>query len=138
MGWQPGQAASRTGRGVVEAHVPASRPSLLGIGAKPMAEDLTAGGGAGKDKGKGKQRNTKREDMKFVPLMKRERERIEGPVSANGSGRSVRFISSLLPFLPCFFPFFRGSDPLSPFTDSDHQRLFLPLSRSILFPPGRP
>ncbi|GAA6009847.1 hypothetical protein JCM10207_002130 [Rhodosporidiobolus poonsookiae] len=84
MGWQPGQAASRSGRGAIEAHVPSSRPALLGIGAKPMAEAM--GDAAGKDKGK-KGGGSRREDMKFVPLMKRERERIEGG-SASGSGRS--------------------------------------------------
>ncbi|BGP58694.1 DNA primase large subunit Spp2 [Rhodotorula sphaerocarpa] len=76
MGWQPGQAASRSGRGAVEAHVPSSRPSLLGIGAKPMAEQLDTGTDAKGGKAGGgmpPRRNTKREDMRFMPLMKRER-----------------------------------------------------------------
>ncbi|GAA5833448.1 hypothetical protein JCM11251_003497 [Rhodosporidiobolus azoricus] len=87
MGWQPGQAASRSGRGVVEAHVPSSRPALLGIGAKPMAEVMDDGKGKGKGKSAGGAGQTrKRDDMKFVPLMKRERERIEGPGGGEGSG----------------------------------------------------
>ncbi|GAA5887133.1 hypothetical protein JCM6882_009458 [Rhodosporidiobolus microsporus] len=93
MGWQPGQAASRTGRGVVEAHVPSSRPALLGIGAKPMAEAMgDAGAAGGKDKkgGSGAGQTRRRDDMKFVPLMKRERERIEGPGGGDsGSGRTT-------------------------------------------------
>ncbi|GAA6038459.1 hypothetical protein JCM8097_007662 [Rhodosporidiobolus ruineniae] len=91
MGWQPGQAASRTGRGAVEAHVPSSRPALLGIGAKPMAEAM-GDDGKGKKGGAAKAQGgrSKREEMKFMPLMKRERERIEGPggSSASGSGRN--------------------------------------------------
>lgn len=82
MGWKEGTAASRTGRkGPVEAFVPTSRPALLGIGAKPIADVL------GEDKGKnGKPlRKDRREDMKFVPLVKRERE----SVSVGGSGKSV-------------------------------------------------
>ncbi|BGP21114.1 hypothetical protein JCM10213_008973 [Rhodosporidiobolus nylandii] len=90
MGWQPGQAASRSGRGAIEAHVPSSRPALLGIGAKPMAEDLTASAaGAGKGGAKKERQKGTREQMAgFVPLMKRERERIEGP-SGGGSGQST-------------------------------------------------
>ena len=82
MGWQPGQAASRSGRGAIEAHVPSSRPSLLGIGAKPMAEAM---GDDGKKEAKGKNGSggkSRREDMKFVPLVKQARE-------GSTSGRSV-------------------------------------------------
>lgn len=85
MGWKEGTAASRTGRsGPVEAFVPTSRPALLGIGAKPLTEVL------GEDKGKNGKivRKDKREDMKYVPLLKQERER-GGSTSAGGSGRSV-------------------------------------------------
>lgn len=86
MGWKEGTAASRTGRsGPAEAFVPTSRPALLGIGAKPLAEVL------GEEKGKGGQviRKDKREDMKYVPLLKQER---GGSTSAGGgSGRSVSF-----------------------------------------------
>ncbi|GAA5877621.1 hypothetical protein JCM3774_005360 [Rhodotorula dairenensis] len=75
MGWQPGQAASRSGRGAIEAHVPASRPSLLGIGAKPMTEALGTGNDAkGRLGGKRPARTSKHDDMRFVPLMKRERD----------------------------------------------------------------
>lgn len=86
MGWQPGQAASRSGRGAIEAHVPSSRPSLLGIGAKPMAEVMGDDGGKKGSKGKngpsgGKSR---REEMKFMPLIKQARE-------GSTSGRSVSF-----------------------------------------------
>ncbi|GJN94575.1 hypothetical protein Rhopal_007658-T1 [Rhodotorula paludigena] len=84
MGWQPGQAASRSGRtGPVEAHVPSSRPALLGIGAKPMAEELGEGSGGKGGKGGKPPRRDKREDMRFVPLMKQAREG-----SASGSGRN--------------------------------------------------
>ncbi|KAI5474710.1 G-patch domain protein [Pseudohyphozyma bogoriensis] len=81
MGWKAGTPASRSGRaGPTEAFVPSSRPALLGIGAKPMAEVL------GEEKGKnGKPvRRDRREDMKFVPLLKQER-----GGSASGSGRSI-------------------------------------------------
>lgn len=94
MGWKEGTAASRTGRkGPSEAFVPTSRPALLGIGAKPLAEVL------GEEKGKNGKvvRKDKREDMKYVPLLKQER---GGSASATNSGRSVRFGS--LFFAPCF------------------------------------
>lgn len=80
MGWQQGTPASRTGRaGPVEAFVPKSRPSLLGIGATPLAEVL------GVEKGKnGKPvRKDRREEMKYMPLLRVERE---------GSGRSVSLL----------------------------------------------
>jgi len=84
MGWQPGQAASRSGRGAIEAHVPSSRPSLLGIGAKPMAE--TTGddkkGSKGKNGSSAGGGKSRREEMKFMPLIKQARE-------GSASGRSV-------------------------------------------------
>ncbi|GAA6063907.1 hypothetical protein JCM10212_003013 [Sporobolomyces blumeae] len=90
MGWEPGQAASRTGRGAIEAHVPSSRPALLGIGAKPMAEPNDGAGNKGRganaassSKGRGPQGKSRRDEMKFVPLVKQVRE-------GSGSGRSVR------------------------------------------------
>ncbi|BGP28208.1 DNA primase large subunit Spp2 [Rhodotorula toruloides] len=53
MGWQPGQAASRSGRGATEAYVPKKREALLGIGATSMRTAL-GGDAAGKGKdGKG-------------------------------------------------------------------------------------
>ncbi|BGP44155.1 DNA primase large subunit Spp2 [Rhodotorula kratochvilovae] len=85
MGWQPGQAASRSGRaGPTEAHVPSSRPALLGIGAKPMAEALGTDGGAKGKKGPG---GSRREDMKFVPLVK---QTLLALPSANSSRPSSR------------------------------------------------
>ena len=82
MGWQPGQAASRSGRGAIEAHVPSSRPSLLGIGAKPMAEAMGDDGKKGAKGKNGSGGKSRREDMKFVPLVKQARE-------GSTSGRSV-------------------------------------------------
>lgn len=92
MGWKEGTAASRTGRkGPSEAFVPTSRPALLGIGAKPLAEVL------GEEKGKNGKvvRKDKREDMKYVPLLKQER---GGSASASNSGRSVCYV--FMP--PCY------------------------------------
>ncbi|GAA5847440.1 hypothetical protein JCM5353_006440, partial [Sporobolomyces roseus] len=82
MGWQPGQAASRSGRGAIEAHVPSSRPSLLGIGAKPMAEAIGDDGKKGAKGKNGSGGKSRREDMKFVPLVKQARE-------GSTSGRST-------------------------------------------------
>ncbi|GAA5934931.1 spliceosome ATPase-activating subunit SPP2 [Sporobolomyces koalae] len=85
MGWQPGQAASRSGRGAIEAHVPSSRPALLGIGAKPMAEAIGSTGGdksAKSKSGSGPMGKSRREEMKFVPLVKQARE-------SSASGRST-------------------------------------------------
>lgn len=84
MGWKQGTPASRTGRaGPTEAHVPKARPSLLGIGATPLAEVL---GKDGKDKGK--RPASRRDEMKYVPLLRVERE--GASPNASGSGRSVR------------------------------------------------
>ncbi|GAA6005676.1 hypothetical protein JCM11491_003722 [Sporobolomyces phaffii] len=87
MGWQPGQAASRSGRGAIEAHVPSSRPSLLGIGAKPMAEALGGGGDGtkGNKASKPAAGKSRREEMKFMPLIKQARE----GSSASASGRNT-------------------------------------------------
>lgn len=82
MGWKPGQAASRSGRtGPVEAYVPTARPSMLGIGAKPMAEVL----GTEKGKNGAAQKSNRREEMRFMPLVRKERD----GGSASASGRSV-------------------------------------------------
>jgi len=102
MGWQPGQPASRSGRaGPTEAYVPAARPHMLGIGAKPMAEAMGAGGaaagGAGKGGKKDAPRRMGRDEMRFVPLLKQAR--ASGGESGSGSGRSVR-PSPLSPLLP--------------------------------------
>ncbi|ORY55144.1 DExH-box splicing factor binding site-domain-containing protein [Leucosporidium creatinivorum] len=84
MGWKPGQAASRNGRkGPTEAFVPKARPAMLGIGAKPMADVLGP-----EDKGKGPHKS-RREELKFMPLLKREREG-----SASGSGRDTPAIAN--------------------------------------------
>lgn len=72
MGWTPGTAASRTGRqGPTEAYVPKSRPAMLGIGAKPLAETM---GGEEKDRNGKVVRRDRRDDLRFVPLVKRERD----------------------------------------------------------------
>ncbi|GAA5909039.1 hypothetical protein JCM8208_007410 [Rhodotorula glutinis] len=94
MGWQPGQPASRSGRaGPTEAYVPAARPHMLGIGAKPMAEAMGSGGAgtAGASGGKGGKKDAPRrmgrDEMRFVPLVKQAR--ASGGESASGSGRST-------------------------------------------------
>lgn len=80
MGWKEGTSTSRTGRqGPVEAHVPSARPALLGIGAKPMEEEK------GKDGKPLKKRGDRREEMKYMPLVKRE--------TPTSSGRNVRLLS---------------------------------------------
>lgn len=88
MGWQPGQAATRRAgrKGPTEAFVPTARPAMLGIGAKPMAEVMDGGKGAGGAGGNSSvvKSKSRREEMRFMPLVKRERER-EG----SHSGRSV-------------------------------------------------
>jgi hypothetical protein len=65
-------ASSGTKRKPTEAYVPKPRPSLLGIGAKPLAETLglPAGSGSGQKKARG----GNREGYKFVPLVRRESE----------------------------------------------------------------
>ncbi|KDQ50283.1 hypothetical protein JAAARDRAFT_42280 [Jaapia argillacea MUCL 33604] len=66
MGWKEGQAASRTRKGLVEPWLPAARPALLGIGAKEKEVF---------DDGDPKKRKAgKREAMKYVPLIKKQRE----------------------------------------------------------------
>ncbi|EPQ57745.1 hypothetical protein GLOTRDRAFT_71596 [Gloeophyllum trabeum ATCC 11539] len=77
MGWKEGQAASRKQKGPVEPWLPQSRPALLGIGAKER-EVLDDGSGKKKRVGKGAA-------MKYVPVIKKER---EGSGSGSGSGRA--------------------------------------------------
>lgn len=69
MGWKPGTAASRTRTGPAEPWLPTARPALLGIGAKErvVADDGTPQNGKAKAKG--------RPERRYVPLVKRERER---------------------------------------------------------------
>lgn len=135
MGWKEGTAASRTGRaGPVEAFVPTARPSLLGIGAKPMAEVL------GQEKGKNGKivRRDKREDMKYVPVLKKEREG-----SASGSGRSVSLLCvgclhSELTKAPLQTPAIGNGTPRrSPSPPSSRPRSALPSRRNSPSPPPR-
>lgn len=65
MGWKPGQAASRKRTGLVEPYIPTSRPALLGIGAKER-EVLDDGS---------KSKKPTRPERKYIPVVKRERER---------------------------------------------------------------
>lgn len=70
MGWKEGTAASRIGRaGPTEAYVPKARPAMLGIGAKPMAEVV----GGEKDRNGRPVKRSRAEDMRFVPLVRKER-----------------------------------------------------------------
>ncbi|KZT23912.1 hypothetical protein NEOLEDRAFT_1157046 [Neolentinus lepideus HHB14362 ss-1] len=80
MGWKEGQAASRKQKGPVEPWLPQSRPALLGIGAK---ERVALDDGSGKKKKAGKATA-----MKYVPVVKKEREASVGdgrPSSRKGS-----------------------------------------------------
>ena len=74
MGWKPGQGASKSGKGPVEAHAPKARPALLGLGAKPtdVVEDS-------------KQRGGPKPSKKYVPVVAKER---EGPVRDGQAPRS--------------------------------------------------
>ncbi|POV97939.1 hypothetical protein PSHT_14301 [Puccinia striiformis] len=68
MGWKEGTAATKRGRvGLVEAYVPQARPSLLGIGAKPLVLDSDPSD-------KSHVKKTKAEtkpDKKYVPLLRK-------------------------------------------------------------------
>ncbi|EIN13567.1 hypothetical protein PUNSTDRAFT_79197 [Punctularia strigosozonata HHB-11173 SS5] len=84
MGWKEGQAASRTKKGPVEPWLPQARPALLGIGAKEREVP---------DDGDPKKRRSKKPDMKYVPVIKKEREGSdsrEGSRRASPSGRDGR------------------------------------------------
>lgn len=65
MGWKPGTGASRSGKGPTEAFTPSSRPALLGLGAKER-EAL--------DDGRKGQKKSTRPNMRYVPVVARERE----------------------------------------------------------------
>ncbi|CED85065.1 G-patch domain [Phaffia rhodozyma] len=65
MGWKEGQAASRTRPGMVEAYVPKSRPSLLGIGAKERDAPTLAKGEKPKKPWK-----VKEEARKYSPIVR--------------------------------------------------------------------
>lgn len=91
MGWKEGQAASRKGKGMVEPYIPASRPALLGIGAKE--QEVYDDGSKSKYK-------SKRPERRYVPVLKQDRETSERSESrrrsrspdrsANHSRRSSR------------------------------------------------
>ncbi|KAH6914238.1 DExH-box splicing factor binding site-domain-containing protein [Coprinopsis sp. MPI-PUGE-AT-0042] len=69
MGWKEGQAASRKGKGMVEPYIPASRPALLGIGAKEQ-EVYDDGSKSSKYK-------NRKPERRYVPVLKQERETSE-------------------------------------------------------------
>ncbi|KAI5121651.1 hypothetical protein M0805_002727 [Coniferiporia weirii] len=75
MGWKPGQAASRTRKGIVEPYLPAARPALLGIGAKER-EAVDDGS---------KSKKPVRPERRYIPVVKKEREG-----SGKDSGTSSR------------------------------------------------
>lgn len=81
MGWKPGQGASKSGKGPIEAHAPKARPALLGLGAKPtdVVEDSKQKGGAKPSK-------------KYIPVIAKEREGStrNGDSSKSDSRRSER------------------------------------------------
>jgi hypothetical protein len=68
MGWKPGTGASRSGKGPTEAFMPSSRPALLGLGAKER-EAI--------DDGRKGQKKSTRPNMRYVPVVAREREASE-------------------------------------------------------------
>jgi len=68
MGWKPGTGASRSGKGPTEAFAPSSRPALLGLGAKER-EAI--------DDGKKGHKKSTRPDMRYVPVVAREKEASE-------------------------------------------------------------
>lgn len=68
MGWKPGTGASRSGKGPTEAFAPTSRPALLGLGAKER-EAL--------DDGRKGQKKPTRPNMRYVPVVAREKEASE-------------------------------------------------------------
>jgi G-patch domain len=69
MGWKEGQAASRKGKGIIEPYIPASRPALLGIGAKEQ-EVYDDGSKASKYK-------NRKPERRYVPVVKQDRETSE-------------------------------------------------------------
>ncbi|KAH9180339.1 DExH-box splicing factor binding site-domain-containing protein [Lactarius sanguifluus] len=85
MGWKPGEPASRNKkRGIVEPWLPASRPALLGIGAKER-EAL--------DDGSGGRRGPSRPERKYVPLLRRESSDRSSPLSQPPSRSDSRMAS---------------------------------------------
>ncbi|KZT03755.1 uncharacterized protein LAESUDRAFT_814420 [Laetiporus sulphureus 93-53] len=73
MGWKEGTAASRKQKGPIEPYLPQARPALLGIGAKE--KEVFDDGSLlvkGKKGGKG------RPERRYVPVIKKEKERRPG------------------------------------------------------------
>ena len=72
MGWKEGTAASRKpGKGLVEPYLPVARPSLLGIGAKE--QEIY-------DDGNGKDKQKRRPDKRYIPVVKQERSGTSTPL----------------------------------------------------------
>jgi G-patch domain len=80
MGWKPGQGASKSGKGPVEAHAPKARPALLGLGAKPT--DVAESG-----------KSHAKPSKKYVPVIAKEREK-NGESSRNDSRQSERDVDA--------------------------------------------
>jgi len=78
MGWTEGTAASKTGKGRVQPYLPTARPALLGIGAKEMETF---------DDGTLKKKGSSRPEKRYVPVVKREREK-KGDNLGSGRERS--------------------------------------------------
>jgi len=86
MGWKPGEPASRNrNRGIVEPWLPASRPALLGIGAKER--EVFDDGSSGR-------RAPSRPERKYIPVVRKESDRSSSPrtqpASRSESRRSSR------------------------------------------------
>ncbi|KAH9961353.1 DExH-box splicing factor binding site-domain-containing protein [Russula dissimulans] len=82
MGWKPGEPASRNrNRGIVEPWLPASRPALLGIGAKER--EVFDDGSSGR-------RAPSRPERKYIPLVRKESERSPSPRTQPGSRSESR------------------------------------------------
>ena len=69
MGWSDGSTASKNGTKHIEPYLPQARPALLGIGAKEK-EIL--------DDGSGKKKGNRRPERRYVPVVKKARENVEG------------------------------------------------------------
>ncbi|KAH9485217.1 Pre-mRNA-splicing factor SPP2 [Psilocybe cubensis] len=80
MGWKEGTAATRKpGKGLIEPYLPASRPALLGIGAKEQEVY---------DDGSKKNSKAKRPERRYVPVIKQER--ADSALSKGGSRQRDR------------------------------------------------
>jgi hypothetical protein len=81
MGWKPGTGASRSGKGPTEAFTPSSRPALLGLGAKER-EAI--------DNGRKGQKKPTRPNMRYVPVVAREKDASERHSESDRDGGSDR------------------------------------------------